>query len=77
MESLNRTPWTVAASFTTDVEAHIAMGMLEAEGIPCRLNAPIMSTLYGAGSTWAPIQILVPDQYLTRAIELLQSHQDA
>ena len=52
------------------------MGMLKAEGIPCHLNSPIMSTLYGAGSTWAPIQLLVPAKHLLQAQTLLKSHQD-
>lgn len=71
-----RSCWVVAESFPAAPQAHIAMGMLEAEGIPCRIDSPIMSTLYGAGSTWAPVQLLVPDTHLIRARALLQQHHD-
>lgn len=71
-----RACWVVAESFSSPPQAHIAMGMLHAEGIPCRIDAPIMSTLYGAGSTWAPVRLLVPDSYLLQAQKLLASHHD-
>ena len=69
--------WEVAASFSTPPEAHIAKGMLEAEGIPCQIQAPLMATLYGAGSTWAPVELLVPAAYLDRAHTLLDAHHDS
>ncbi len=73
----NRTEWATAAEFTAAPEAHIAMGMLEASGIPCRVDSPLMSTLYGAGSTWAPVRLLVPANFLLEAQTLLADHHDA
>ena len=67
---------TVIAEFTTDTQAHIAKGMLEAEGIPAAIESSHMATLYAAGATWSPIRLLVPDADAERARQLLVQHKD-
>ena len=44
----------VAAEFTNARDAAIAAGMLENHDIECHVMDDAMSTLYGAGATWAP-----------------------
>ena len=66
----------VAARFSTEIEANIACGMLADNGIEAHVASNNMSTLYGAGSTWAPVELYVAADKLARALELLKSHGD-
>lgn len=67
---------TVIAEFTTEAEAYIAKGMLEAEGISAEIEPNRMATLYGAGSTWSPVRLFVADADAERARRLLEQHND-
>lgn len=69
-------PWITVATFVTEPEAYIAAGMLRSNGIEAIVGADRMSTLYGAGSTWAPITLSVPGAEAERATELLQQDHD-
>ena len=62
----------IIAEFTTEAEAYIAKGMLEAEGI----SAEIEPNRYGAGSTWSPVRLFVADADAERARRLLEQHND-
>ena len=66
----------LAACFSAEPEAYLAQGMLDANGITAYVEANSMATLYGAGSTWAPIKLFVPAADLTRAMDLLKEHGD-
>ena len=68
--------WVAVAQYSSSTEAHIAAGMLEDNGIDVIIDSPVMSTLYGAGSTWAPVVVYVPQAQYERAAELLQTHGD-
>ena len=65
-----------AAQFSTPQMAALAAGMLENNGIECVIEPSEMSTLYGAGSTWAPVRIFVPRASLDEALTLLKEHGD-
>lgn len=73
---MNRMGWQVAAEYTAAPEAHIAAGMLEEHGIDVIVDSPTMGTLYGAGSTWAPVLLYVPESEAERAAALLAEHGD-
>lgn len=64
------------ASFTLEPDAFLAKGMLENNGIDAFVETNTMATLYAAGSTWAAINLLVPEKDLERAMELLKEHGD-
>ncbi len=64
------------ASFNTEAEAYIAKGMLADHGIEAITGPDHMTTLYGAGSTWAPVELYVRDQDFDRARALLEEHAD-
>lgn len=76
MTSWDKAAYVVAAEFSDAADARIACGMLCSEGIAAHVDSPIMSTLYGAGATWAPVRLTVPAGELVRAMELLRSHGD-
>ncbi len=65
-----------AAQFSTPQMAALAAGMLENNGIACVVEPSEMSTLYGAGSTWAPVRVFVPQDRLDDALRLLREHGD-
>lgn len=65
-----------AAEYDTEVDAAIAAGMLENNGIEARVEGSLMTTIYAAGATWAPVRLLVPSDRLTDAIALLRNHYD-
>lgn len=65
-----------AAQYSTEPEAYIACGMLRDEGVDAYVESNNMATLYGAGSTWAPIQVMVPHGQLDLALTLLRKHRD-
>ncbi len=66
----------VVAEYSNDIDASVAKGMLEANGITVYLESNNMATLYGAGSTWAPIQLYVHRDQFDAARRLLEEHGD-
>lgn len=66
----------VAAEFTNARDAAIAAGMLENHDIECHVMDDAMSTLYGAGATWAPVRLYVAEDEAERAAALLHEHSD-
>lgn len=64
----------VVAEFSNAREASIAAGMLENHGISCHVVDDAMATLYGAGSTWAPVRLYVAEADAERAAALLREH---
>lgn len=66
----------VAAEFTNARDAAIAAGMLENHDIECHVMDDAMSTLYGAGATWAPVRLYVAEADAERAAALLREHSD-
>ena len=69
-------PYTVIAEYDNERLAAIAAGMLESNGIDARVEGSNMTTLYGAGATWAPVRLLVADSDAERAAGLLDSYGD-
>ncbi len=65
---------TIVARFSTEPDAFIAKGMLSDHGIEARVATNNMATLYGAGSTWSPVELYVDSDDLARATELLHEH---
>ncbi len=70
------TKMTVVAEFTNARDANIAAGMLENNGIQCHVVDDAMSTLYGAGATWAPVRLFTSVGDAERAAALLAQHGD-
>ncbi len=68
--------FVTAAEFSNEQEASIAAGMLKNNGVDAVVDGSYISTLYGAGSTWAPVRLLVPSDKLADAIALLKNHLD-
>lgn len=68
--------WVVIASYSAEPEAYIAAGMLRSNGIDVQIGADHMTTLYGAGSTWAPVTLSVPQAQAPEALDLLTDHDD-
>lgn len=66
----------VVAEFTNSRDAAIAAGMLENNGIACHVMDDAMSTLYGAGATWAPVRLYVAEADAGRAADLLREYGD-
>ena len=64
------------AEYSDARQASIAAGMLENNGIHCTVVDDAMSTLYGAGSTWAPVRLFVPEADADEARRLLREHGD-
>ncbi len=64
------------ANFSTDIDARIAQGMLENNGIESYVESNSMATLYAAGATWAPIKLYVAREDAGRARELMEKHDD-
>lgn len=67
---------TLVASFSADAQAYLAKGMLEDAGIASYVVSNNMATLYGAGATWAPIELYVAASDAPRAVALLREHGD-
>lgn len=66
----------VVAEFTNTRDAAITAGMLENHDIQCHVMDDAMSTLYGAGSTWAPVRLYVAEADAERAAALLREHSN-
>lgn len=72
----NAQQWVVAAEYDTAPPACIAAGMLEANGIEAHVDYQNMTTIYGAGATWAPVKLMVRADRIREAGELLNDHRD-
>lgn len=70
------TDFIVAAEFSNEIDASIAAGMLADNGIEAQILSNNMATLYAAGSTWAPVRLMVPSDCLAEARCLLHEHGD-
>ena len=66
----DKTGWSELCTFSNPAEAHIALGMLENEGITGVLVNQTLSTVITL--PWAPVRLLVPDAELGRARRLLE-----
>ena len=66
----------VAAEFDNERDAAIAAGMLENNGIRAIVDGSIMTTIYAAGATWAPVKLYVADGDIEAAKKLLEQHKD-
>lgn len=65
----------VLDSFNSDVEAHIAQGVLESNGVKCIINNEIMSSIYPLTLTSiGGIKLLVRREDLELAKEILNSN---
>lgn len=64
------------AEFSTEPQAAIAANMLIDNGINAVVPPNNMGTLYGAGTTWAPFVLYVPEEDANRALQLLREHGD-
>lgn len=73
---MNDRPSVAIAEFSNARDASIAAGMLENHGIRCHVADDAMSTLYGAGATWAPVRLFVAAAEAEQAVELLRQHGD-
>lgn len=63
----------VADTFTSDVSANIAAGMLRANGVDCVLDGEIISTVMGIQlSPQESIRLMVREEDLPRALKLLK-----
>lgn len=73
---MDKNGWSVVAEFASEASAHIACGMLRNHGIEAMVTgAENMATLYGAGSTWAPIELCVPTADAEQTMTLLNEHE--
>ncbi len=67
----------VADTFTSDIRANIAAGMLRANDIPCILDGEIITSVMGFQlSPQGSIRLMVHEGDLVRALELLKSSAD-
>ncbi|MDE5628818.1 MAG: DUF2007 domain-containing protein [Muribaculaceae bacterium] len=66
----------LAAEFDNEISANIAIGLLRNNGIDAWMPSNIMGTMYGAGATWAPSQVLVSEADLEKARQILHEHGD-
>lgn len=64
------------AEYSDEISAGIAQGMLANNGIDAVVSPSIMASMYGAGSTWAPVKLSVPRHQAEQATRLLKEHQD-
>ena len=64
--------WIVIREFATDIEAHIAKGVLESNGVVCVLENEIISSVYPmAFSSLGYVKLLVRRECETLANEIL------
>ncbi len=63
--------WIALLEFTSEQEAAIVKGRLEAAGIPCVLENTTISSVYPMTLTWAPIKLLVPEAEAGKARDIL------
>lgn len=68
--------WTAVATYNDINTAHIAAGMLEAQGIPVQLTNATLAGVYPMTDTWAAIDMLVPASMAETANRLLKLSGD-
>lgn len=66
----------MVASFSSPDSAAIAKGMLETNGLHPVMSPTNMTTLYGGGMSWAPVEISVPAEEAEAATALLRESGD-
>ena len=70
----NQSKLIVLREYWNDVEAHIAKGALETNGIPCIINNEIMSSIYPLSHTsFGAIKLLVRSEDAELAEQLLDN----
>lgn len=71
---MNASRWTLLREFAAQFEADLAVGVLERNGVPVRVDgAPV--GIFGpgfSGATSSGVRVLVPDDRVDEAKELLQ-----
>lgn len=71
---MNELRWTLLREFAAQFEADLAIGVLERNDVPVRVDgAPV--GIFGpdfSGATSAGVRILVPDDRVDEAMELLK-----
>jgi len=69
----NNSRLVAAATYTSDIEANIALGMLRSNDIPCILDGEIISGVMGIQlSPRGSIRLMVREEDLDRALSLLK-----
>ncbi len=68
--------WTAVATYNDLAAAHIAAGMLQAQGIPAQLTNATLAGVYPMTDTWAAIEMLVPASLAETARRLLKQAGD-
>lgn len=68
--------WVVVAEYTTEAQARVVAGMLCDNDIEAIVGSSHMTTLYGAGATWAPVTVSVEASQVQKALLLLRQHGD-
>ncbi len=72
MNKNNQSTLVTLREFANDVEAHIAKGILESNGIACILNDELMSSIYPMTFTSiGGIKLLVRQEDATLALQIL------
>lgn len=68
----------IAAVFSNDTAARMAVGMLESHGIECGLADTVMSSIYPLGDVNPNfgVRLFVNEADLDRALQLLKEHGD-
>ena len=66
----------VAAEYLDEVKASIAAGMLDANGIPSVLEGTHVAQMYFSSAIWNPVRLMVRQDDLDAALELLRQHGD-
>ncbi|MCH5221386.1 MAG: DUF2007 domain-containing protein [Muribaculaceae bacterium] len=66
----------IVAQFSNEPDAFLAKARLAANEIAAWVEPNTMATLYGAGATWAPINLYVRNEDIERALKVLSSNTD-
>ena len=66
----------LAAEYNDEASANIAQGMLENNGIKSNVEGSNMVSLYPGAQIWNPVRLMVREEDLAAATELLRDHSD-
>lgn len=66
----------LAAEYNDEMTANIAKGMLEANGIQSIVEGSNMVSLHPGAQIWNPVRLMVRDEDLEAAKDLLRKHKD-
>lgn len=66
----------LAAEYNEEVTANMAQGMLESNGIKSIVEGSNMVRLHPGAHIWNPIRLMVREEDLAAATELLRNHGD-